>query len=165
MSMTEFVLNIPSQGMEVQSIGIQGNNRYQKCIRYANFLSQKLELWMFVTCKLVEGVWVVLEEPKDWKNWQDVYIANNTEGKTKDRYTSQLSARRDCQEYQEAKDRVLFEGFKFKEAEHSTHRSFIKFPNKSRMLLYPDLWRLLTIEDLVKYNLELTPTAEKQIGI
>lgn len=30
---------------------------------YSKFLKQPLELWMFVPCELVDGVWEVLEEP------------------------------------------------------------------------------------------------------
>lgn len=122
------------------------------CIEdYANFLSQKLELWMFIPCKLVDGVWVVLEEP-DPTNWQ-----NLVEFRGRIIY-------RDC-EYQEAKDRVLFVGFEIT----LNGNCIICMSNESTSLDYSKSVNLfsglLTIEDLVKYNLELTDSAKRQLGI
>lgn len=143
-----------------------------KTENYANFLSQKLSLDMFIPCKLVDGVWVLLEEPKDWKNWQDVYIANNTEGKTKDRYTSQLSARWDCREYQEAKDRVLFEGFEINIVDNIDLIKTLVYKDVIHLFWFHSITKswlpsrgLFTIEDLVKFNLEITDSAKRQLGI
>ena len=33
--------------------------------RYVAFIKQKMELWMFVPCKKVDGKWVILERPVD----------------------------------------------------------------------------------------------------
>src|SRR6187402_810881 len=63
---------------------------------YANFLSQKLELWMFVPSKLVDGVWVVLEEPKEYKNWVELQKQGG------------YSLCHNSNEYQTAKERCLF---------------------------------------------------------
>ncbi len=65
-------------------------------------------------------------------------------------------------EYEEAKDRVLFEGFQllFNEdgiSHVKTSRVFIGIGHLKGLHK--------TIEDLVEYNLELTPTAQKQIGL
>lgn len=115
------------------------------------FGRQKLELWMFVPCKFVDGVWVVLEEPKwvspEGVKWEDF-----------------------VKEYQEAKERILFEGFEVNTAKTSSH-TYRKVRSKSVTVSYYNdvsLWsfedKLKTIEDLVKYNLVLTPTAQKQIS-
>jgi hypothetical protein len=108
---------------------------------YDNFLSQILELWMFVPCKLVNGVWVVLEEPFN-------------DGENDQYYSSAM------QEYQEAKDRVLFDGFKFK---GETNYCWI-FTYRGA---YPNRIYKKDIEMLANRfkNLVLTPTAQKQIGL
>jgi len=114
--------------------------------KHSKFIEQKLELYMFVTSKLVNGVWVVLEEPFN-------------DGENDQYYLSAL------EEYEKAKDRVLFEGFEYQEVKLKTHYSLIRFPDKTITPLYPKLWREETIENLVKYNLDLTTTAQKQIGL
>jgi len=68
-----------------------------KSRKYRNFLKQPLELWMFVPCDENGNV---LEEPK----------------RDKDTYTQDLGVLQDydvieVEEYNEAKDKVLFEGF------------------------------------------------------
>ena len=84
--MVDFVLN---QGETSSFDTDQGDwyfkeqSKLDKIRSYANFLKQPLELWMFVPCKLVDGVWVVLEEKKPF---QDNYF-----------------------EYQQAKDICVFE--------------------------------------------------------
>lgn len=91
------------------------------------FGRQKPELWMFMPCKLVDGAWVVLEEPN--------YKAN------------ELQLQDEWKDYLEAKERVIFEGFEYEK--------------KSKMIVSNDFGMdsedlyLLTIEDLVKYNLIL----------
>lgn len=125
--------------------------RFWGCERYANFLKQPLELWMFVACKLVDGAWVVLEEPDRDNNKYDVYDREFC-------YFNDGLFFHDEQEYQEAKDRVLFEGFE-KDNYFVTHKSHASF-------FYPiSCLHEQSIEDLVKYNLELTPTALKKIGL
>lgn len=122
--MTDFVMQ-ESSNRDIVSFA-------QKVYDYANFMSQKLELWMFVPCKLVDGVWVALEEKKPF---QDNYF-----------------------EFQEAKKRCLFEDFEMDNSfvTHKSHNSFF----------YPiSCLHEQTIEDLIKYNLELTKTAQKQIGL
>lgn len=129
-SMTDFVLEQVKRKVSVIS--------HMICIEdYANFLKQKLELYMFVPCKFIDGVWVVLEDPP--KNVDE----NNLDWQI---------------EYQEAKDRVLFEGFE-------KDNSFVTHGNHSSFFYPISCLHEQTIEDLVKYNLELTQTAKKQIGL
>lgn len=123
--MTEFVLELK-------------NKEYvtwwqEMVIDYANFLSQKLSLEMFVPCKLVEGVWVVLEVPD--------FISTFKEGH-KERF----------EEFQEAKDRVLFEGgFDFKD-----ERNFNDWRKDNE---------IGCVEQLIGFDLKLTASAKKTLGI
>jgi len=96
-----------------------------------DFGKQPLEPWQFVPCKLVDGVWAVLEEKKPF---QDNY-----------------------HEFVEAKERCLFEGFK------SYKKEFVFLPGIIE--IDGEFCDGKTIEDLVKYNLQLTQTAQKQIGL
>lgn len=120
---------------------------------YDNFLLQPLEIWMFVPCKLVDGVWVVLEEPKE-----EMAIYN----------TGHLET--DCNnfanyfnEYQQAKSRCLFEGFESEKIQTFHDNYYIVKINGNNVWI---TWNeSKTIEDLVKYKPLLTPTAQKQIGL
>lgn len=112
--------------------------------KFANFLSLTPEIWMFVPCKLVDGVWVVLELPK-------VCIC-----------TDLCSL---CKEYKLAKERCYFEGFEVKDGlsicdEHSILHIFWNYEGKWKLSQ-----GLKTIEDLIPYNLTLTATAQKEIGL
>jgi len=118
------------------------SNAMSYVISYTKFLSQKLELWMFIPCKFVDGVWVCLEEP-------------NHHGKSIETMRELLK------EYQEAKDRCIFTGFEINK----------EFPN---LIMHKSGWglskidlHLCTIETYSHngYNLELTPTAQKLIGL
>jgi len=77
----------------------------------------------------------ILEEPVHYETWLKLH---EFEGSTIgfDEYSK----------YQQAKERCLFEGFSEKDARFSL------FANE-------------TIEDLIEYNLQLTKTAEKLIGL
>jgi len=125
---------------------------------YDEFLSLLLEIWMFVPCKLIDVVWVVLEIPNPNKVDYLYYM----------------------KEYEQAKERCLFEGFEVvKDKYKSCKREFIYLPNTETQV-----WRKITfhtgeiqtfffdyyeqfrtIEDLVKYNLQLTPTTIKQLAV
>lgn len=128
---------------------------------YSKFLKQQLEIWMFIPCKLVDGVWVVMEEPNEdnskyWNVGLDGEFNHN-----------QFIDERE--EYQEAKDRVLFEGF-----EYNKHTCQIKdkddlyffFSERYCELYFEGSANYIEyIEEIVKYNLELTKTAKKQIEL
>jgi len=67
-------------------------------------------------------------------------------------------------EYQEAKERCLFQGVEYVQAKKEGHYSFLRIANLSS-INYPSFWKGLVVEDLIRYKLELTPTAQKQIGL
>lgn len=120
-------------------------NLYVKHLKYANFLKQPLNLGMFVPCDL-EGNF--LEEPDgdNYKSDEEKDIPN----------FDYIKYKNDSKEYQEAKDRVLFRG-KF---EVCSERQLIRF-NK---LMQP-LECLSVVENLVKYNLNLSESAIKQLEL
>lgn len=109
-SMVDFVLWL-------DMADIRGNGKYDKMVSFAKFLNSPLNLGMFVPAKLVDGVWVVLEEPlkMDYIPFEGRQTKHPIEC-----YES------DLKEYQEAKDRVLFEGFETqKDTYHQTERTFL----------------------------------------
>lgn len=129
-----------------------------KIENYANFLKQPLELLMFVPCKLVDGVWVVFEKPKPCDCMGYIEDCGGCE------FTNI--------EYQEAKSRCLFEEFEIKERKsygmsfkYIQNGSFIMYCFNRTTNRFEENIKLKNIEDLVKYELELTPTALKQIGL
>ena len=101
------------------------------------FLKQKTEIWMFVACKLVDGVWVVLEEPHNY-GILNTYLTGNV--------IMDLSLK-NAFEYQQAQERVIFEGFEVKDG--------YLINNECDCQLNIEWINTLTIEDLVKYNLTL----------
>jgi len=165
--MTDYVLE--QSNNKNMTVALQDDKRgfiniWSKIFGYANFLKQPLEKWMFVACKLVDGVWVVLEEPEKYSEWLEY----------KDKYKYGEFYKEKCQEYQQAKERCLFEGFELfpeyltqgKYTWDIRKLSFVLCYNLSDDL--SDEWVFNTkfklIEDLVEYNLQLTPIAQKQIN-
>jgi len=141
-----------------------------KTHNYAKFLKQPLELWMFVPCD-EDGNF--LEEP----------ILNpiccrkpNDDGGGCPECCGSPDPDYDTIEwslYFQAKERCLFEGF-----EVQNTKDWIEFYGGIRVYLPSnDLWNMVsvvfkesepmnkTIEYLVKYNLQLTTNAQKQLGI
>lgn len=101
-----------------------------------NFGKQPLAVYQFVPCKLVDGKWVVLEEPcAGMYGYDHVY-----------------------KEYQKALDKVLFEGCVLMDG------WCLKLPC-GYLLGSEESLNFRTIEDLVTYNLPLTKTALKEIGL
>lgn len=146
-SMTYFVLE------KYKSFNTDNDTVLYKIVDYAKFLKQPLELWMFVP---VDKEGNVLEEPKFphlGSENQDEYIKH---------YDSK------SKQYQQAKERCLFEGF---EKIDWTSMSGFEISNGEIQVCFykekPDYFVLnyKTIEALVKYNLQLTPAALKQIGL
>lgn len=115
---------------------------YNGCFKYAKFLKQPLELSMFVPCDKDGNV---LEEPD-----ADYYM-NVTE--------------KELKEYQEAKERVLFKDIECIKAKHSECYSIVRISKSMSVINYPKFWTNNIIEDLIKYNLKLTESAKKQIGL
>jgi len=141
LSMTDFVLEqkeTPTLGMEqydwcMSEMGLLNNIR-----NYAKFISQPITLSMFVP---VDEIGSILYQPCE--------IINTDEC----RHCA-------CREYLKAKDKVLFEGFSICNRLESVkcvengdlHFSYDKAIESNE-----------TVETLVKYRLELTDTAKKQI--
>jgi hypothetical protein len=96
-------------------LDITNRQKLEHIINYANFLKQPLELWMFVPCDLEGNVLIepIEQNPIYWSK-----------------------------EYQQAKERVLFEGFDLRDY---------------NLLM---IQKLKTIEDLIPHNLTLTETAK-----
>ena len=113
---------------------------------YDSFLKQSLNLGMFVPCDEDGNV---LEEPSNYQLYE-LGVAPNDE---------QI---KECGAYEKAKEKFLFEGIEFRtngvnfliinEDTFAFHDFNIKFKN-------------LTVEFLVQYNLQLTESAIKQIGL
>lgn len=118
--------------------------------RFDEFLKQPLSLWQFVPCKLVDGVWVVLETPEDKKWW----LRTHREGGWWNEFVEYKK------QYEEAKERVLFEGFEVIISENPEVYGILLYGDDT---IYPDDFE--TIEDLIKYKPKLTPAALKQIGL
>ena len=106
---------------------------YGKVFEYANFLKQPLKLEMFVPCDEDGNV---LEEPKKY----NIIFGNSIRNPL---YGKQL------EQYQKALSKVLFKGFYRVNNETiltmAVNGDFIEFDIED-----------LTIENLIKYNLELT---------
>lgn len=147
--MTDFVLEQREHQNKIDS------NVLTVIYNYANFIKQPNELWMFVPCD------------KDGNILEDCAVTNEDE-----QYYHFL--------YEQAKERCLFEGFEVIEDKYyHTKREIIYLPNTQIQV-----WRKLTyhngevetfffdyynefktVEDLLKYNLQLTQTAINQIGL
>jgi hypothetical protein len=137
----------------------------EKVVNYSDFLIQKFKIWMFVPCKLVGSDWVVLEEPLQYRSFIDL------ENEMDDDIP--LKVLHNCKEYHEAKKRCLFEGFEYfktnwdlAELAHlgkKENSQYVKNKNTFCQINIKD-FENKTIENLVQYNLELTPTAQKQFG-
>lgn len=116
-------------------------------VKYGLFLKQILELWMFVPCKLVDGVWVVLEEPVYTEPSNSYYNADYVK------------------EYQKTKERCLFKDVEYVGAKLPNHFSIIRINKSLSTINYPKFWNSgVTIESLIPYNLNLTETAKKIIN-
>ena len=127
---------------------------FEKIVNYAAFLKQPLKLEMFVPCD-EEGN--VLEEPKRWKDYLQ--------------YPDSFDGNKEWDElydYQQAKEKVLFEGFEIDKNLYLVYKNeisigrFIFYENGSKFL-FRDNFK--TIEDLVEFGFKLTENTIKQIGL
>jgi hypothetical protein len=151
-SMTDFVL----EQYKTKSIS---SATFYSIVAYANFLKQPLELWMFVSCD-DEGN--ILEIP-DLNSMK--YDINISEVETDTDY--QLYDN-DILEYQQAKERCLFDGWEYNSETEQLKkgRLFLFFsPNFCETYLDGNTEYLEFIEEIAKYDLELTATGQKQIGL
>lgn len=159
--MTDFVLE-QEFTIEVQSLNNQWASRvsrYNKTMSYAKFIKQPLELWMFVPCDKDGNV---LEEPEYFK------IENSN--------LQTISWSDYVEEYQQAKERCLFDGFEFTKSQKFSMENKIKnsvhWYTQERLYLtakkadgYHAYYQLFTVEDLIQCDLQLTQTAINQIGL
>lgn len=158
-SMVDFVLE---QGKP----DVDADLFYFLCSNYAEFLKQPLTLGIFVPCDEYGNV---LEEPLK----EDYEVESDGFSIVYDAETYEYDVTR----YSDAKERVLFDGFeliKNNTLENSWCRIyFIKFKNGNTSFELTDYseeglpkYNVKTIEDLiVVFNLTLTPSALKQIGL
>lgn len=122
-------------------------------VKYANFLKQPLTLGMFAPC---DDNGNILEEPntENHLHGQDSFVYHRLQA-----------------QYQEAKKRVLFEGFEVKHEKfmHDKLHFYIEHNGIKFMWNFNNKWEFYkefsTIEDLVKYNLVLTESARKHLGL
>jgi len=114
---------------------------------YSKFLKKPVEKWMFVPC---DENGDVLEEPNE--EFELSYWDYSTKSS----------------KYQQAKERCLFEGFEL----DFNNMYIIKVSNVVFQILFYkngcvtiNAKNIKTIEDLIPYNLKLTATAKKEIGL
>ena len=139
-SMTDFVLNPPkSEPFKI------GGDKYimakhsELCTLYARFLKQPLKLEMFVPC--VDGV--TIEEPKEFEHYETMrYIDEKSDGWIEE-----------CYQYQQAKEKVLFQGLSIFEINRLKHICDEDI----------DVEFYASITNVTKPT--LTPNALKQIGL
>jgi hypothetical protein len=121
---------------------------------FAKFLIQKAELWMFVPCKKVDGIWIPLEKPAP-NNLNESFFK-----------MQQLFHQE--KEYDEAITRVLFEGFTYHKGLDKNNPDFWFVRNSTcKIHDYQFEVQKLPLENLANMNyiLQLTPTAQKLIGL
>jgi len=114
---------------------------------YTNFLTQPLKLSHFVPAIEKDGKWIVLEEPKNFKEW--CKKALNTP------YDLDLSK---YKEYQTALDNVVFKGCGLMDG------WCLQFADGT---LFDDIKNInkYTFEDIITYNLEVNENIIKKFGL
>lgn len=136
-SMTDFVLE---QELPTYLQKDEFEEAYYKLHNYANFLKKPLTLEMFVPCDEDGNV---LEEPNRISNM-------NWDAKKLEDWSL------NCHEYQQAKERVLFDGFKLKDG-------FIIMPDKQ--FLDTSKLKNKIVENLINEHYTLTESAIKKLGL
>jgi len=166
MKLTPMITFVKKQGnirIEVQSIGHQQSDRARRFYliqKYADFLLKGILKEMFVPCDEND---VPLVEPKDY----DFFIGG---------YGGHIDVTfQEYKQYQQAKNRVLFKGFKVRDYRHGSLYSKTITDETGLIHLFwfdkiTETWEvsvgLTTIESLTKFGgIELTETALKEIGI
>lgn len=138
-SMTDFVLEQKDKFENKTPITIQETRLfYPRIFGYAEFLKQSLKLEMFVPCYFRDGIAIP--------------------------YTNEtiISSIELFNEYEQAKEKVLFEGFTFKEETKDTYFLLEEGIYTHALTKF----RPRTIESLIGMdNLTLTPNAIKQLGL
>jgi len=136
-------------------------------LKYANFLSQKLEIWMFVACD-ENGNVLIKPKPIDFKvdvnekcsNWKYIYDENDKVIGYYDSKSYEIANK----EYQAALSKVIFEGFE-------VFDNCVEIPNTIEDLFYyvDNNWHLSkefnTTEDLIPYNLDIKESVAQELGL
>jgi hypothetical protein len=122
---------------------------FNEIINYANFLKQPLTLGMFIPCDEKGNV---LEEPMCMLKYKKQVFK---------RSESELE---ECKQYLQAKERVLFEGFKLIGSKHVENNKHIVVGVGFKNGMHK------TVEDILKscteeYYVTLTQSAIKQLGL
>lgn len=141
-SMVEFVKDC-RQNNKLDNI-----RRFWACEHYANALSQTPRLGHFIPCDEND---VPLEKPNNYEAW--LRKALNTP------YDADLSK---YEKYQQACDRVLFDGCKV--LEYNKKVSYIQCRDEVFGIGFKK-GIIQTIEDLIKHNLPLTEAGAKFFGL
>lgn len=139
--MTDFVLKTKEETPYLY-VSYNSFDFNKKVVSYAQFLKQPLILGMFVPCSDKGDV---LEKPKSILIYQ-MQCGECSEDEM-----------RINREYLEAKERVLFEGFKLCTRDKNT----LCVENDFHLILNHQK----NIEDIVKYNITLTKSAIKKLGL
>jgi len=140
--MTEFI-------QEIEDYILESDNRKRALdliLGYNSFLIQEVEMNMFIPCNK-EGL--PLNKPLD----MPTAIIQNYGAKKWAEETA---------EYEEAMKKVLFEGFK--ECDRGTNNECVMNGGLHLFGVF-DPKKRTRVEDLIKYNLRLTPAAQEQIGL
>lgn len=147
-SMTDFVLE-QKKALKQAKFGMEKYyESMDKSIKYAEFLKQPLQLGFFVPCDLLGNV---LEKPMYFDKWESGIREN----------VSWEGWKTECEIYQQAKERVLFKGFRL-----IANSNIPRIENGHCVIFLEDIAKM-KIEDLLqKWDaLELTENAIKQIGL
>lgn len=135
-SCTDFVLEQEKKGMQNTDRPL----RFERILKYAKFLKQPLTLSMFVPCD-DEGN--VLEEIT-FVDQVHIYL----------NYEEKKDYSKRCLEYQQAKERVIFEGC-------GIFDNWCLHLENGYLLCKTEDINKYTIEDIVCHNLTITPNAVK----
>ena len=128
-SMTDFI--------QLQKMSFRTDQKFRELvIRYANFLQQPLELWMFVPCG------------KDGQPLKIIPFKEHQQGSNYEFMQHEL--------YRQAKERCLFEGYEYISKWYNGH---LIAKDKITGLGQIDTSEFYTIEDLIQFNIKLTPAA------
>jgi hypothetical protein len=166
-SMTDFVLETKNKSItETEKFNIiewqKKCEAFNKIITYASILKQPLKIQMFLPCDEVGNV---LQKPKEKDYFDEGFPLEFNQKHFREVIML---------EYNQAKEKVLFEGFEIGKFTGSKDNHFDYIGNKKLelILFIKDVgisnWlindnKLKDIEDLIKYKLTLTENAIKQL--
>ena len=127
------------------------NPSKEQIFNYAKFLDNNLELGYFIVCD-EDGD--ILDEPVDYeKRLPNMMTEYNDE----------------VYRYKQAKSKVLFEGFRINGEDENIitiefENTWIEFNKEHEVFMYGN-YALINVEDLSNFELQLTESAIKQIGL